>query len=238
MLNSGKVRLKGQHSLRGVDGSSDETNNRTCHQVVHQARRVILYHESGLSNFSRIANGTSEPSTFGFGSIALTWWMQPKYPPFHQKCLKTSEYRSKRGDNTDTHLHMVASIPAYKPANKTFPRMHAIGSGIIQRTEQTLAPHDLLHDVDRPSELTRLVLKPGSRRVQPRTNDVNKRRHDATHLILTSSNGTTTKLSVAPAAHPVAIASGWSIFFRPVSARNCLPQKSFAALRRDGCGVN
>ena len=238
MLNSGEGGVKGQDSLRGVDGSSDETTNRTRDQVVHQTRRVILYHESSPSNFPRIANGMDRPPTFGFGSMALTWWMQPKYPPFHQKCLKTSEYRSKRGDNTDTHLHMVASIPAYKPANKTFPRMHAIGSGIIQRTEQTLAPHDLLHDVDRPSELTRLVLKPGSRRVQPRTNDVNKRRHDATHLILTSSNGTTTKLSVAPAAHPVAIASGWSIFFRPVSARNCLPQKSFAALRRDGCGVN
>ena len=49
-------------------------------------------------------------------------------------------------------------------------------------------------------------------------------------MIFTSSNGTTTKLSVAPAAHPVAIASCCVIFFSPESARNCLPQKSFAAL--------
>ena len=46
MLNSGKVGVQGQGSLRGVDGSSDETTNRTRDQVVHQARRVILYHES------------------------------------------------------------------------------------------------------------------------------------------------------------------------------------------------
>ena len=119
MLNSGKIGVKGQGSLRGVDGSSDETTNRTRDQVVHQTRRVILYHESSPSNFPRVANGMDRPPTFGFGSMALTWWMQPKYPPFHQKCLKTSEYRSKRGDNMDTHLHMVASIPAYKPMSAT-----------------------------------------------------------------------------------------------------------------------
>ena len=128
-FNSGKVGVKGQGSLRGVDGSSDETTDRTRDQVVHQACRVILYHESSQPNFLRIANGMGRQPTFGFGSIALTWWMQPKYPPFHQKCLKTSEYRSKRGDNMDTHLHMVASIPAYKPAHKTFPRMYAMAAG-------------------------------------------------------------------------------------------------------------
>ena len=106
----------------------------------------------------------------------------------------------------------------------------------IRRTEQALAPDYLLHDVNRPSELTRLVLKPGRSGDQPRAIDANNKRN-ATYLILTSSNGTTTKLSVAPAAHPVATASDWFIFFCTESARNCLQQKSLAALYAGECGL-
>ena len=72
------------------------------------------------------------------------------------------------------------------------------------------------------------------------------------HLILTSSNGTTTNDSVAlykqekfqrhknvrslrynsyPAAQPVITERFWFIFFSPDSSRKVLPQKSFAALR-------
>jgi hypothetical protein len=47
---------------------------------------------------------------------------------------------------------------------------------------------------------------------------------------LTSSKGTTTKLSVAPAEQPVRIDSGWSIFVRPDRRCHVLPQKSFDAL--------
>ena len=75
----------------------------------------------------------------------------------------------------------------------------------------------------------------------------------STHLILTSSNGTTTKDSVAlktaqkiqrhgdlrrrydpyPAAQPVTMESCWFIFFSPESPRKVLPQKSLAALGRN-----
>ena len=50
------------------------------------------------------------------------------------------------------------------------------------------------------------------------------------HLILTSSKGTTTKLSVAPALEPVRMASSWFILVCPVSCMYVFPQKSFAAL--------
>ena len=56
-------------------------------------------------------------------------------------------------------------------------------------------------------------------------------RDSRTHLILTSSNGTTTKLSVAPALDPVRIASSCVIFFCPVSFRYVLPHQSLAALQ-------
>ena len=59
-----------------------------------------------------------------------------------------------------------------------------------------------------------------------------------TYLILTNSNGTTTKLSVAPAAHPVYIETDWLIFFSPVKDKNFLPQNSFAALEFDPEGGN
>ena len=52
-----------------------------------------------------------------------------------------------------------------------------------------------------------------------------------TYLILTSSNGTTTKLSVAPALQPVMIESFLVISASPVMVLNVFPQKSFAALR-------
>jgi hypothetical protein len=50
------------------------------------------------------------------------------------------------------------------------------------------------------------------------------------YLILTSSNGTTTKLSVAPALQPVMMASCLVISASPDSDLNVFPQKSFAAL--------
>ena len=57
-------------------------------------------------------------------------------------------------------------------------------------------------------------------------------RNYAIHLTLTSSNGTTTKDSVAPAEKPVNIDSGWVILESPLMLRYVLPQKSFAALAR------
>jgi len=53
------------------------------------------------------------------------------------------------------------------------------------------------------------------------------------YLILTSSNGTTTKLSVAPALQPVMMESCLVISGSPDSVLNVFPQKSFAALSRD-----
>jgi hypothetical protein len=53
---------------------------------------------------------------------------------------------------------------------------------------------------------------------------------DQTYLILTSSKGTTTKLSVAPALQPVKIDSCCVILVSPDRERYVLPQKSFAAL--------
>ena len=53
---------------------------------------------------------------------------------------------------------------------------------------------------------------------------------NVTYLILTSSNGTTTKLSVAPALEPVRMAISWFIFVCPESPKKVFPQKSFAAL--------
>lgn len=53
------------------------------------------------------------------------------------------------------------------------------------------------------------------------------------YLILTSSNGTTTKLSVAPALQPVMIESCLVISASPARVLNVFPQKSFDALSRD-----
>lgn len=53
-----------------------------------------------------------------------------------------------------------------------------------------------------------------------------------TYLILTSSNGTTTKLSVAPALQPVTMESCLVISGSPVRVLKVFPQKSFAALYR------
>lgn len=55
-----------------------------------------------------------------------------------------------------------------------------------------------------------------------------------TDLILTNSNGTTTKLSVAPALQPVKIESCCVILVSPDNERYVFPQKSFAAL---SCGA-
>lgn len=52
------------------------------------------------------------------------------------------------------------------------------------------------------------------------------------HLILTSSNGTTTKDSVAPALHPVRIESCCVILLSPDIPMNVFPQKSLAALSK------
>jgi hypothetical protein len=65
----------------------------------------------------------------------------------------------------------------------------------------------------------------------------NQQRGKSTYLIFTSSNGTTTKLSVAPAAQPVYIEIDWFIFFSPDKDKNVLPQKSFAALDFDPEGT-
>lgn len=50
------------------------------------------------------------------------------------------------------------------------------------------------------------------------------------HLILTSSKGTTTKLSVAPALQPVMMDSCRVISVSPDNFLKVVPQKSFAAL--------
>ncbi len=77
--------MVGARDLRRVDRGTDETADRARSEVIQQARFV------GLTQVLRIRSvrREGEAHTSGLGSNDRTWKMQPKYPPFHQRCLES-----------------------------------------------------------------------------------------------------------------------------------------------------
>ena len=111
----------------------------------------------------------------------------------------------------------------------TIPPERGFHAGV--QTEQAFVPNYMTQDIQGSSKGTFLILESRGKAFSKKLRVTEL---DA-YLILTSSNGTTTKLSVPPALQPVKIDSFCVISFSPVSLLYVFPQKSFAALEEDCC---
>jgi len=117
IINECRDRL---NDSRCVQHGTYTTTYWTRHKIVHELRLWALQKNDRINFEIEFRGAKSTTRTSGFGSNDLTWWMQPKYPPFQYTCLKRHEIKVVKLNLNQLYLQKVDSIPAYNPRRPCF----------------------------------------------------------------------------------------------------------------------